>query len=50
MTPSPHVVRLLIDVEVLLRVYIYESTMGEYMKYSTSPNSGNGEVDRGGYM
>ena len=32
------VVRLLVDVVVLLAVVICESTTGEYIKYSASPN------------
>jgi hypothetical protein len=41
------VVRLLVDVIVLLGVDICESTTGEYMKYSASPNKGYGDVDGG---
>jgi hypothetical protein len=33
-----HVVRLLVDVVVFLGVVICESTTGEYIKYSASPN------------
>jgi hypothetical protein len=40
--------RLLIDVVVLLGVDICESTTGEYIKYSVSPNKGWGDVDGGG--
>jgi hypothetical protein len=42
------VVRLLVDVEVLVRVHICESSTGEYIEYSASPNLGCGEVDGGG--
>jgi hypothetical protein len=34
------VVRLLADVEVLLGIIICESTTGEYIEYSASPNKG----------
>jgi hypothetical protein len=40
--------RLLIDVVVLHGVDICESTTGEYIKYSVSPNKGWGDVDGGG--
>jgi hypothetical protein len=42
------VVRLLVDVEVLLRVDICESSTGEYIEYSASPNLGCSEVGGGG--
>ena len=41
---------LFIDVIVFLGVDICESTMGEYIKYSASPNLGYGEVDGEGYL
>ena len=42
---------LLVDVIVFLRVDICESTMGEYIKYSASPNlRGCGEVDGECYL
>jgi len=45
------IVCLLVDVVTFLRVCIYESTMGEYIKYSASPNlRGYGEVDGEGHL
>jgi hypothetical protein len=42
------VICLLVDLEVLFRVDIYESSTGEYIKYSTSPNLEYGGVEGGG--
>jgi hypothetical protein len=42
------VILLLLDLEVLFRVDIYESSTGEYIKYSASPNLGYGGVEGGG--
>jgi hypothetical protein len=39
------VVHLLVDVVVLVGVNICESTTGEYIKYSASPNKRWGDVD-----
>jgi hypothetical protein len=36
------VVRILVDVVIFLRVDICESTTGEYIKYTASPNLGVG--------
>jgi hypothetical protein len=40
-------VRLLVDFEILFRVNICESSTGEYIKYSASPNLGYGGVEGG---
>jgi hypothetical protein len=42
------VVCLLVDVVVLFGVDICESSTGEYIEYSASPNLRCGEVDGGG--